>query len=134
MSYFGSTISTGTNLNKIQVASLDLVHRIPFIFILVNKFLTPINIGHFIGVKIVNQENRALSRVSKNFGQFKILLLNKCLKKKTQNLTLNNFFNSNRFKEKFENFKVFELIYIYKNMMFYVYKEFIKKGGNLELI
>lgn len=127
MSYLGSTINTRTNLHEIHIASLDLIHQIPFIFIPVGQIFTTIEIEYFIGVKIVNQGIQALSWVSRNLGQFKISLLNRCLRKQINNLTLNNFFNSKSFKEKFEQFKIFEPIDIQKHNVFMYLNNLLKK-------
>ena len=111
ISYWGSSLSIGTNMPHINICSVDNKLSIPFLFIpLNNKINTNSLLMDYIENYIIENIIQMFARINRGHGnQFKILILNRTKNEKQKdNSFISKILNNENFALKFKNFKVFK--------------------------
>lgn len=111
LSYWGSNLSTGVNLPKLDICSVDLKHAIPFLFIPMDRINTADHLRAYIDNYIVESVIQMISRICRRKGdRFKVIILNRAFEsnekigRNIRELIIGN----SQFNDKFKLFKIYK--------------------------
>jgi len=119
LSYWGSTLSTGVNLEQLDVCSADLRYSIPFIFIFFSKIKSNKDLKNFIQKSLCNALLQIVSRIARGKGDtFKYIILTRYKSGLDFKNVLLDFFKP--FASKFRSFKVYDSVILDKIQIGYL--------------
>ena len=115
LSHIGSSLSTGTNLQQLNIASIDAIHHIPYVFIPKKSIVEVSLLKEYINKSICEKILQGFARICREVGdQFKILVLNRATLsnlKTVESLSpiVDSLLTYENFQEKFKKFKIFTM-------------------------